>query len=841
MKTIYITEEQKSKIKNHTLLTEARGDRALKRYIRENTNSIEYGIFNRHQELIATYKTEEEAYSNLPLGCQVFRLGGAISRYLDTPLSELANSRDPQCRNLVRMCNPGEGESEMFSSVKNNPDGSNTFADFLRINFYSDFGITRNGPTKEYMEGLARIALTELGYYSFDYRLKGDKVVKLARYMKIYAKNPDLVEKYGLSLDGNLNGLTYGQLMEYIRPVVEEYISKTKDTLRSRVYDTPAGYRIVEIKDIPSQSNGTPSVSPTRECYNYLSSLEPYADWCILGSRHAGMYQQYTCGGGKFYICEKDGFRSIPREPGENCPVDEYGLSLIAVLVATDGLPERITTRWNHDYGGEDHEQLENAIQLQDLLKVNYLDVFKPRTQEELHHLRLDESKKIPSAQEQVKNKANSALVQAAAGIEEGAEPESDEYKLGVEEGGAISPNYHVINEDSDEKEKEYKKYCKEIADFMYDNGLNVKPLPKLNFDWSSQDGLFIRTGYYEPEAKKVTIFCNDRHPKDILRSFAHEMIHHSQNLNGKNLSFSSNDDVKDNKELEKLESEAYLKGNIFFRKWTEYVNSKKKSLNESKILDEASPGDIDLSSFNIKKELNPKFWKNGLLDSRIRLKLMDIADDFIDFLGVDWVEPEDIIITGSLANYNWNKKYSDIDLHVLMDFSKVDKRKDFVKKYFDSQKNLWNDTHEKLNIFGFPVEVYVQDVNEKHTSTGVYSIDKNEWVTEPKREKLTKSKVNKNLIKTKVANYINKIDDLENKYKKSKGDEYKIRKISEKADNLFDEIKNERRNELNNKNGNGNEISNGNIVFKCLRRLNYIDKLCDLKTKTYDKMNSLP
>ena len=85
------------------------------------------------------------------------------------------------------------------------------------------------------------------------------------------------------------------------------------------------------------------------------------------------------------------------------------------------------------------------------------------------------------------------------------------------------------------------------------------------------------------------------------------------------------------------------------------------------------------------------------MLDSRIRLKLLDIAEDFIDFLGVDWVKPDDIIMTGSLANFNWNKKYSDIDLHVLIDFSKVDKRTDFVKKYFDSLKNQWNEVHEDL------------------------------------------------------------------------------------------------------------------------------------------------
>ena len=254
------------------------------------------------------------------------------------------------------------------------------------------------------------------------------------------------------------------------------------------------------------------------------------------------------------------------------------------------------------------------------------------------------------------------------------------------------------------------------------------------------------------------------------------------------------------------------------------------------KLDEDTSPEDIDLSSFNIKTALNPKFWKDGHLDSRIRMKLLDIADDFIEFLGVDWVKPDDIIITGSLANYNWNKKFSDIDLHILMDYSKVDKRKDFVDNYFYSQKKLWNDEHQDLKIFGFPVEVYVQDTKEKHSSTGVYSLDKDKWLVEPERDKLSNAKINKSLIKNKVAEYIDKIEKLLTIYKAA-DDDYKVRKVSEKADKLFDDIKADRKRGLDKTD---NEISNGNIIFKCLRRLGYIEKLVDLKSETYDKMNSL-
>ena len=250
------------------------------------------------------------------------------------------------------------------------------------------------------------------------------------------------------------------------------------------------------------------------------------------------------------------------------------------------------------------------------------------------------------------------------------------------------------------------------------------------------------------------------------------------------------------------------------------------------------NPEDVDLSSFSIKKNLNPKFWKNGVLDSRIRMKLLDIADDFIEFLGVDGAKPEDITMTGSLANFNWDENYSDIDLHIIMDYSDVDERTDFVSNYFYSQKKLWNEEHSDITIMGFPVEVFVQDVNERHDSSGVYSLEKNKWLIEPEREKLASSKVNKAFIKDKVSEYMNKIDKLEYLLNKSKDDEYRLRRVMEKSDNLFDKIKGERK--IGFERSGGKEINNYNIVFKALKRNGYIEKLVNIKSIAYDKLNSL-
>lgn len=452
------------------------------------------------------------------------------------------------------------------------------------------------------------------------------------------------------------------------------------------------------------------------------------------------------------------------------------------------------------------------------------------------NHMTIKENK-TPSIYDQVK-KVNSGLMDNAAfSMEENTQIENDKYKIGKELNGDF---YHIsVNEETD-THQDLKKYINEINDFIYDQGLNIKPYPKVEFNDTKQDGLFISTGHYEPQFKKVVLYCDNRHPKDILRSYAHELIHHSQNLDGKNLSFTSNDNVKDNNELEIIEKEAYLLGNIFFRKWTEYVKNRTLNENISYINDmeeDMNPDDVDLSSFNIKHSLNPKFWKDGRLDSRVRLKLLDIADDFIEFLSIDWVKPEDIVITGSIANFTWNKDYSDVDLHIKYDFSKIDDRTEFVDNYFFSQKKLWNETHKDIKIFGFPVEVFVEDINNDAISSGIYSLESDDWVEKPNRDDLTSSKVNKTLIRQKVAEYADAIDNLYDLYQKNTNDEYKIRKIGEKANALFNKIKNVRKNSLDKTK---KEISNGNIIFKSLRRMNYIDKLSKIKNKTYDKLASL-
>lgn len=248
--------------------------------------------------------------------------------------------------------------------------------------------------------------------------------------------------------------------------------------------------------------------------------------------------------------------------------------------------------------------------------------------------------------------------------------------------------------------------------------------------------------------------------------------------------------------------------------------------------LNEVEASDISLKSFEIQDELNPKFWINNKLNSRIRLKLLDLADEFIDTLAVDWVKPEDIVLTGSIANYNWSK-YSDVDVHILIDYKKVWKKTEFVQDYFDSKKELWSQEHGELKIYGFPVEMYVEDTNADNPSSGVYSLNENKWIKEP--NDFQDAELNENYIKRTSAKIMTAIDDIEDKIKEEK-DNHKLETSSEKLKKLFDKLHKQRQESLD-KHG---EMGTYNIIWKVLRRSGYLDKIWDIINNVYNKVNSI-
>lgn len=226
------------------------------------------------------------------------------------------------------------------------------------------------------------------------------------------------------------------------------------------------------------------------------------------------------------------------------------------------------------------------------------------------------------------------------------------------------------------------------------------------------------------------------------------------------------------------------------------------------------------LDSFSLKDTLNSKIWdnpespKDSIMKPEVRKSLLKISDEFIEYLGED-VFVEDIVLTGSLSNFNWSE-FSDFDLHIIVDMKEYDTEEVLYKELFNLKKQVFNDKHD-ITIFGYDVELYAQDSKEPHHSTGVYSIMNNEWINVPSKEV---KDINKETLLKKIKTWISKIDSAI-----EKGDVKSLESVREK-------LKEYRQSGLE---SNG-EMSYENLVFKFLRRSGHIEKLFNKINKSIDK-----
>jgi predicted nucleotidyltransferase len=237
------------------------------------------------------------------------------------------------------------------------------------------------------------------------------------------------------------------------------------------------------------------------------------------------------------------------------------------------------------------------------------------------------------------------------------------------------------------------------------------------------------------------------------------------------------------------------------------------------------------IKSFESKDELNSKIWeKKGdsySMRSEVRKKLLETSNIFIDFLGIE-ILVTDIIMIGSLVNYNWSK-YSDIDLHIVVNFNQFPTNsQDLYVEFFDLKKVIFNQKHN-IKMFGYDVECFVQKEDETTFSSGIYSILYDMWMNEPKKD--TDKDIDSKLIKDKAQQWMRIIDGVINNIEDEEPDEIKslVKKYKEKLKKF--------RNCGLEKNG---EMSIENLVFKLLRRNGYIEKLYDLPTEIIDKKLSM-
>ena len=233
------------------------------------------------------------------------------------------------------------------------------------------------------------------------------------------------------------------------------------------------------------------------------------------------------------------------------------------------------------------------------------------------------------------------------------------------------------------------------------------------------------------------------------------------------------------------------------------------------------------VKSFEVRDSLSTDIFegKDGefFMHKEIREKLMDVTEKFMDYLDIEFFI-HDVILTGSLANYNWSK-YSDVDLHILVDYDETDYNLELLKGFFNSKRSLWNKQHEIL-VKGFDCEIYVQDVNEPHHASGIYSVLNNEWLVTPIK---TIESIDKSMILKKSEDFEDKIDEISERFDKGEDvlEDIKLLKVK---------LKKFRQSGLDD----GGEFSYENLAFKLLRRNGYIGKLLDIQTKTTDKKLSI-
>lgn len=211
---------------------------------------------------------------------------------------------------------------------------------------------------------------------------------------------------------------------------------------------------------------------------------------------------------------------------------------------------------------------------------------------------------------------------------------------------------------------------------------------------------------------------------------------------------------------------------------------------------------------------LNPSLFKNDILDTEAVQALLKIANNF--YKDTELNAPIlDIYMIGSSAGYNWTPT-SDIDLHILIDFSQIDENKDLVKNYVDSLKKIWNETH---NIYykNHPVELYIQDISEENKSQAIYSILKNKWIKKPKYQS---PNIDKEAIRKKYKEYTYYVDTAIQ--------EQDLEKLKQLLKRIYDM----RQTGLYT----GGEYSTENLTFKLLRTNGYLNKIKNNITTLIDK-----
>jgi hypothetical protein len=213
------------------------------------------------------------------------------------------------------------------------------------------------------------------------------------------------------------------------------------------------------------------------------------------------------------------------------------------------------------------------------------------------------------------------------------------------------------------------------------------------------------------------------------------------------------------------------------------------------------------INEYETHGNLNPKLWIDDTLRKSLRDGFLKIAHHFYEFLEID-VPIQDIILIGSNANYNWTK-YSDIDLHIIVNYLEIGDNLHLVQNYLHAKKSVWNSNYP-LTFKGMNIELYAQDSNDNlHATVGIYSILNGNWIRKPNSKIIS---IDDDAITQKTKSYEYEIDALSEKDPKL---EFKIK-------DLLLRLRNLRKSGLEAE----GEYSLENLAYKSLRNSGHLTKL---------------
>ena len=218
--------------------------------------------------------------------------------------------------------------------------------EFIRIKLRNDLPVLRSPQGGKFILGVTRMFL--------DHEiLDADTITQLNSTLKLVASDAHINE-----YDRNLNGMHAGDLIERFETARGELVDQDRESLSQSVYERNNDYKIIPINS-----------------FEEAQQYGQYTSWCV--THYQNMFDSYTSDGiNQFYFCLKNGFENLQPQQGENFPLDEYGLSMIAVSVDSDGALNTCTCRWNHDNGGND--SIMDTKEISQVIGQNFYEVFKP-------------------------------------------------------------------------------------------------------------------------------------------------------------------------------------------------------------------------------------------------------------------------------------------------------------------------------------------------------------------------------------------------------------------------------------------------------------------------------